>query len=206
MKVSRARLESGRLGVGAWAIAAVFRRGLEGGQGRAEHDAPLGHQLEDLVVAAIAVLDGRDARQRRAAHPLLRRRMGRDPDADRARRLDDPLQFLQRERRPDRRAAHRGVGVDLDPVGPSADLVADDPDQGIDPVGLLGALGDVPLGGEPLGRVAAGGHDRPGDDQHPRAGDDPLVHGLLQPDVGIAGPFGPQVADRREAGSKVLFR
>ncbi len=128
--------------------------------------------------------------------------MRRHRDAHRPRRPDDPRQLLLRERGPDRAAAHGGVGVDLDPVGPAADLVAHDPDQRIDPVGLLGALRDVPLGGEALGRVAARRHDRPGHDQHPRTRHDPLFDGLLDPHVGVSRPLRAQVADRREAGEE----
>ena len=40
------------------------------------------------------------------------------------------------------------------------------------------------------------------DHQHARAGDDPLLDGLLEPDVGVAGPLRAQVADGREAGQQ----
>jgi hypothetical protein len=36
--------------------------------------------------------------------------------------------------------------------------------------------------------------------EQPRTGDDALIHGLLEPDVGVAGAFGAEVAERREAG------
>ena len=124
--------------------------------------------------------------------------MHHDRHAEALGRLDDRSQLGLGVGRPGRLAAHRGVGVDLDPVGAAADLVADDPDEVV-AVGLLDPLRDRQLGREALRPVAAGRGDRSGRDDHPGARDDPLLDRPLQPDVGITGALGPEVADRREA-------
>ncbi len=80
------------------------------------------------------------------------------------------------------------------------DLIADDADQRVDAVGLLGALRDAHLGGEAARGVAAGGDDRARRHEHARSGHDTLVDRLLDADVSITRPLGAEVANRREAG------
>ena len=105
-----------------------------------------------------------------------------------------------------RAPTHRRVSIDLDPVSPLADLVPHNTNQGVDPISLLGALGNSELRGKPFGRVATGGHDRTSHDQHPRPGNNALADCLLEPNIGVPGPFRSQIADRCEAGSSVLRR
>ena len=66
--------------------------------------------------------------------------------------------------------------------------------------------GTVDLGGEALRAVAAGRDHRRSGHQHPRAGDDAVVDRLLQPDVGVAGALGAEVAHRRDAGHQRVAR
>ena len=80
-----------------------------------------------------------------------------------------------------------------------ADLIAHRADQAVDAVGLFGALRDVPLEHE-SGLVAASGDNRLRRHEHARAGNDALIHGLLQLDVRILRAFCAEVSDRGEAG------
>ena len=89
--------------------------------------------------------------------------------------------------------------VDLDPVGAVRELLA----RGL--AGLDGAVdqlrpfGHVELGRVALQRIAAGRRDRARRDEHPRPRDVAALDRLLDADVAVAGAFGLDVADRREA-------
>ena len=155
------------------------------------------HEPEDLGVAPVAVLDGGDPGRGRPTHPLGGRGVRRDGSSERSGGLDDQPQLVDREGGPP-----GVVGVDLDEVGASTDLVADDLAQAF-AVGLLGSLGDRQLGGESARGVGPGGDDRPGGHQEPRPRHDPLLDRLLQPDVGVTCPLGPEVSERGEAGHQV---
>ena len=91
------------------------------------------------------------------------------------------------------------VAVQLDPVGASADLIADDARQAVDAVGFFGPLRHAPFGDE-LRLIASRGDDGFRRREHARTGHDALIHGLLQFDVGVLGPFGAEIANRGEAG------
>ena len=166
-----------------------------------EGDLVLGHQLEDLGGAVVAVLDGLGAGENGAAHALGRGGVDRDRDAGALRGLHRELHFLEREG--GMRAgpgAPAVVAVELDPIGAVADLVADHADERVDAVGLLGALGHAEFEREALGRVAAGGDDGARGGEHARAGNDALIDGLLELDIGVAGALGAEVAHGGEAG------
>ena len=67
------------------------------------------------------------------------------------------------------------VGVEFDPVGAVADLVADYAGQAVDAVGFFGALGDAPFLSETLGAVGAGRYDGASGGQNPGPGYDALI-------------------------------
>jgi len=194
LRLGRARLPS--------PVAAVR---LVRGDGRAEQGAVLPHEPEYLGRSRVAVLDRLHAGHHRAPHSF-RRHGVRDNRPPRARRdFDDPLQLIEREGRPELAARARAVvGVDLDPVGASSDLIAHDAHERR-VVGLLGALQHVDLRSEPR-PVAARRHDRARDHDHSRSGNDPLRDGALQPHVGIAGALRAEVAHRGEPGAERLTR
>jgi hypothetical protein len=174
-----------------------------GGQGRDVGDAALGHQREDLRRPAVAVFDARDAGQRRAAHRLGGVRVRGDRATRVGRDLHDQRQLVLREGR-SREAAWPvpQVGVDLDPIGAARDLAAHDPGDRFRPVDLLGTLHDGALRDEPARGVGAGSDDRAGDHDHPRPDDRALLERAPQPDIGLTGALGPQVAHGGEAGGQ----
>ena len=90
-------------------------------------------------------------------------------------------------------------------VAPAGDLVADGADGLVDAGDFLRALRDGNAGLEALGTVGAAGDDCFGRDEQARAGDDTLVDGLLEPDIGEARPFGAEVAFGSEAGFESLL-
>ena len=59
-----------------------------------------------------------------------------------------------------------------------------------------------PLRSEPTRSVGAGRNDRASGDEHPRARNDSLLDGQLEPDIGIARTLGAEIADGREAGEQ----
>ncbi len=89
LKLARLRVIAGGLRRLPFLPAGVLRRRVAGGERRAERDVVLGHQLEDLRRAAVAVLDRFDAGQHGAAHPFRRARVRDDRPAAAPRRLDD---------------------------------------------------------------------------------------------------------------------
>ena len=66
--------------------------------------------------------------------------------------------------------------------------------------GLFRALRDAPFERESLGAVGAGGDDGARGNQQARTGNDALVDGLLQLDIGVAGALGAEVAHGGETG------
>ena len=75
--------------------AGVLRRRVAGGKRRAERDVVLFHQAKHVRGAGVAMLDGLDTGQHRAAHAFSRRRVrGHRPSAA-ARGVDDRLQLLE---------------------------------------------------------------------------------------------------------------
>src|SRR5206468_1458806 len=72
-------------------------------------------------------------------------------------------------------------------------------DEAVDAIGFLHTLGYPPFETEALWRVTAGGADGPGGGEDARAGDDALIHGLFDFDIGVAGAFGAEVSDGGKA-------
>src|SRR5262245_28651678 len=101
--------------------------------------------------------------------------MGSDGASAAFRGLDDQFQLVERE-------CGLGftvwspseIGVDLDPVGASADLIANDTSQAVDAIGFFGALRNAPLRRITLRCIAAGCDDRACDGEHARTRDDAL--------------------------------
>ena len=83
--------DAGRLGIHTLLPAAILRRRVAGRERRAQGDAVFLHQLKDLRRAAVAVLDGLDAAEDRAPHPLGRARVRRHRPVAALCRLDDGL-------------------------------------------------------------------------------------------------------------------
>ena len=146
------------------------------------------------------MLDGLRAAQDGAAHAFGGAGVDGDGNAGALGGLDGELHFVERKG-----GARAGTGapaivaVELDPIGAVADLVAHHAGQAVDAVGLFGALRHAPFERESFGRVAAGGHDGARRGEDPRTGDDALVDGLLEFDIGVGGALGAQIADRGEA-------
>src|SRR2546426_4033936 len=112
--------------------------------------------------------------------------------------LDDKFHFVQRERGLSFAVwAPAIIGVDLDPVGAFSNLVADDTNEAIDAIGLLGALGHSPLRHVTLRSVTAGRDNGAGHYEHARAGDDALRHSISQADISITGSFRAKVTNGR---------
>ena len=148
------------------------------------------------------MLDGVHAGQDRAAHALVRFRMGGDLAAEVMGLGDGGGQFLLREGgqglsvRPD-----LVVGIELDPVRTGGGLVADGGDDPLDAGGFLRALRQFGDGIVPPRRtIGPGRHDGPGHHVQSRSGGDTGLDGVLQRHVGIAGAFGSEVPQGREAG------
>ena len=123
----------------------------------------LRHQLENLRRPAVAVFDGFNSSQNRPRHPFGRRGVHRYRHSGAFCGLYCELYLFERKCR--MRAgmgAPAIVGVEFDPIGAVADLVAHYADQAVDAVGLFGALGDAPFLSVTLGAVGAGGYDGAG--------------------------------------------
>ena len=202
-------LNAAGVGLLAFFPAGILRGGVAGGERGAEGDVVIRHQLEDLGGAVVAVLDGLRSGEDGAAHAFGGAGVDGDGDAGALGGLDGEFHFVERKG-----GARAGAGapavvaVELDPIGAVADLVADDAGQAVDAVGLFGALRDAPFEGESFGRVTAGGDDGAGGGEDSRAGDDALVDGLLEFDVGVGGALGAEIADggeaRHESGAQVI--
>src|SRR5688572_4896180 len=97
------------------------------------------------------------------------------------RRFHRQLHFIERECGP--RARPRSpsiVAVELDPIGPSADLIAHGADKAVDAIGFLGALRYAPFRSEAFRRVTSGSDDRARGSEHSGTGNDSLLDSLLQ--------------------------
>ncbi len=92
------------------------------------------------------------------------------------------------------------VGVNLNYIGAAADLLSNGPCESVDAIRFLSTLRNVEIRCEPLGRIAPGGNESTGGDQHSWPGDNPLRNCLLDAHIRVSGPFGAEVAYRREAG------
>src|SRR6185295_371004 len=92
------------------------------------------------------------------------------------------------------------VGVDLDPVGAVSDLIAHHARETIDAVSFFRTLRHAPLRRITLWSITARRDDRARDDEHSRAGNDPLFDCLFQTNVRVARAFGAEIANRGEAG------
>src|SRR4030095_3140221 len=90
------------------------------------------------------------------------------------------------------------IGIDLDPVGALADLVAHHASEPVHSVRFLGALRDLELRGEPLRSIASGRDDRARYHDHARARNDSLLDRALETYVCVTSAFGAEVANRRE--------
>ena len=127
--------------------------------------------------------------------------MRRNRPAGPARRRDEHLELVLRERRPELAAgAPAVVGVDLDPVGPTADLPPHHPDDRLLAVGLLRALRRIERIVASRGPVAASGDNRAGDGEQPRARHDALLDGTPKLHVIVQRALGAEVALGRDAG------
>src|SRR5262249_60837040 len=87
------------------------------------------------------------------------------------------------------------IGIDLDPVGAPADLIANDARQAVDSIGFLGALRNAPLGSITLRGIATRCHDRARDGEHARTGDDALSDGVPHATIGISRALRPEIAN-----------
>src|SRR5689334_9277637 len=119
--------------------AGVLFVGIYRGESRAECNATLGHQREYFGCPPVTVFDRVHAGHDRVPHPLGALSVGRDGCAARMSRTDTCRQRLQGEC--GTRSGNRTpsiVCVELDPVGPLADLAADDTSDRFDAVGFLG--------------------------------------------------------------------
>ena len=179
--------------------ALVLLNGLPRRERGAQDDAVLRHQLEDLRRPRVAVLDRLNTCERGAAHPLGRRRVDRHRPAAAPRNIDHQMELLQGEGRTRLAAGPPAiVCVDLDRVCAASRLVAHHARQRIDAVGLLRPRRCVVLR-RPPGSVAPRRDDGACCHDHARAGDDLLLDGSLETDVGIRGPLRPEIPDCREA-------
>jgi hypothetical protein len=82
------------------------------------------------------------------------------------------------------------------------DLIAHHARQAVNAIGFFGTLRHGPLQHEAFGTVSAAGNDSARRNQHARAGNDALIDGLLQLDVGVCGAFGPKVTNGGEPGQQ----
>ncbi len=81
-----------------------------------------------------------------------------------------------------------------------ADLIPDHFAKCVNSVGFFRSLGNPESRIESFGRIAAGRDNGLGHDNHAWSRNDALIDGLFEPDIGIAGAFGPQVANRGKSG------
>src|SRR5262249_52506563 len=138
---------------------------------RAPVDAAADHQVEGLVVEAVAVLHGVDASPERRLDALLAHAVRGDLVAEAVGLVHDGLGLLVREVRPGVERAVldevAAVGVVLDPVRAVLDLFADRAARVVGAVDHLHALRYLQLPRVAEERVHAGGRERPRRDEEP---------------------------------------
>ena len=143
------------------------------------------------------------------AHAGVAGRVRGDGSAGQVRGVDDGLQFRGGQRgRGVAAGADAVVGVQLDPVGAAGGLLAHRAHRFVRAADFLRAAGQVEIGTEAArtGAVAGAGDDGTGGDIQARAGNQAFVDRALDRDVGVAGAFGAQVAQRGEAGQQRVAR
>jgi uncharacterized zinc-type alcohol dehydrogenase-like protein len=145
------------------------------------------------------VLDSFRSGQNRPPHALGRAGVHRYRHTGAPRGLHRQLHLLQGKRgMRARRRTPAVIAIHLDPVGPVPDLVAHHAGETVHAVSLLGALRCPPFQCETFGGIAAGCHNGPRRSQHPRSGNNPLIHGLLQFHVRVFRAFRAQIAHSGE--------
>ncbi len=151
------------------------------------------------------MLDRIDAGLDGEPHAAVRAGVRRDLHAVRVRLGDHGGDLLLRpvRRRVDvavgREPQAAGVRVDLHPVGPVRELLADGLAAAVGAVADLDAGRKLPVGAEVRDGVAARRRKGRPDDLHPRAGNDALVHGVAQGHVVVAGALGLEIPQPRES-------
>ena len=192
-------------------VAAIKADRFRRHQRRQIGDALQLHQREGLGRAAVAVLDGVDAGDDRAADALVAgvhgwRRGG--PSAC-ATSTAAPISSIEKVGTVSPSGSGAVVGIELDPVGAMARLVAHGAHDLVDrrspprrPAGNSNRAGSSCAPGRtirwPRWRGSATNSRGPGDDA--------LVDGALQRDIGIARAFGAEIAQRGEAGAPASRR
>src|SRR5262249_17388858 len=149
---------------------------------------------------ALAVLERVDARAQRRVDAIPAVRVRGDLDAEAVRLVDDRGDLGGREVDA---AADRAiwlapvdavVGVQLDPVGAVADLLAYRLARLLRPVDRLHADRHFELPVVAEQRIHAGRRERTRDDEHPRARHDAAIDRLLEIDIGVHRALGLEIA------------
>src|SRR5262245_14260404 len=141
------------------------------------------------------MFDGFDSGEYCASHSFSCCRMSCDRNVRTLRCLNNEFNFIQRESWCSTLSSPAIVSVDLDPVGAMSDLIADDTSQTVDAVGFFGALWNTPFRSVALWSITARRHYCPGRDDHARSGNDSLLHGLLESNIGVARAFSTKISN-----------
>src|SRR5882724_4986482 len=190
----------------ALAIGGIFWRPIAVIHGQCRHipRALLGHLSDRYVVQVEPVLNGVASTFDSAVQADAAIGVASDAFAPAVDFIGNRLQLLQGE---------GGLGdqlsmlsdpgtvghVDFDPVGAVLELLARGLTRLDRAIDQLSSFWDVDFWRIALERVTTGRGDGAGDDEQARAGDDALVHGLLDTNVAIACAFGFQIAQGGEA-------
>ena len=196
-----------RLRIDSLLPSCVLRRGIARSQRRAEGDALLLHERKDFRRAIVAVLNVFDPCHDRAPHPLWGGGVRHHSAPTRARRLNHRAKLGFAERRHGLAVwAPPIIGVHLDPVCTVCDLITRHANHILGSVRFLGPLRRFKRKVHAARRIGARRDNCTRRHQHPWAGNNPLVNGLLQPNVRVARSLGAKVANHRPAGHQRVAR